>query len=123
MNAPTQESPVILPDSSSATPETRFWRTIEDLKWLLSGLVLFAVLLWFKSFYVAAFASAISVLGLKILAYEVDADIGSWVLGAAAFLITWGACTAHYGFLLGFGLGWIPATILAQIVMLVWRFV
>lgn len=42
----------------------------------------------------------------------------------AAFVGGWWYCTATYGFLLGFGLGWLPALILALLVelavMLLW---
>lgn len=42
------------------------------------------------------------------------------VLGILAAVVTflgaWGYCAATYGFLFGFGLGWLPAGILAVIV-------
>ncbi|HEX8573091.1 MAG TPA: hypothetical protein VF759_10100 [Allosphingosinicella sp.] len=45
------------------------------------------------------------------------------VLGAlATFLGAWVYCAATYGFLFGFGLGWLPAAILAALVALVLRF-
>lgn len=37
----------------------------------------------------------------------------AWLI---TFVVTWIACTANYGFLLGFGLGWLPAMILGAIV-------
>lgn len=40
----------------------------------------------------------------------------AWVL---TFLGTWIWCAANYGFLLGFGLGWLPSAILATIVAVV----
>lgn len=40
----------------------------------------------------------------------------------ATFLGAWGYCVAEYGFLFGFGLGWLPAAILAAIVGLGVRF-
>ncbi len=50
------------------------------------------------------------------------ARIGN-LLGVIAALITfvgaWWYCTANYGFLLGFGLGWLPAGIAATIVYFV----
>ena len=45
---------------------------------------------------------------------------GSWRLGIivalTTFVTAWVYCTIHYGFLLGFGLGWLPAGMLAAIV-------
>ena len=38
------------------------------------------------------------------------------VTGPATLLAVWIYCTVTYGFLLGFGLGWIPAIILALLV-------
>jgi hypothetical protein len=38
------------------------------------------------------------------------------VTGPAAFLVAWGYCIYTYGFLFGFGLGWIPAIILGLLV-------
>lgn len=37
----------------------------------------------------------------------------------ATFLGAWAYCTMTAGFLLGFGLGWIPALILSRIVMII----
>ena len=37
-----------------------------------------------------------------------------------AFFGTWIYCWVAYGFLLGFGLGWLPALILAPIVGFLW---
>lgn len=37
----------------------------------------------------------------------------TWVI---TFIGAWIGCTAKYGFLLGFGLGWLPSLILASIV-------
>jgi hypothetical protein len=36
--------------------------------------------------------------------------------GAATFLAAWAYCVFAYGFLFGFGLGWLPALILALLV-------
>ena len=45
---------------------------------------------------------------------------GSGLLGIiaalATFVTAWAYCTIHYGFLFGFGLGWLPAGMLAAIV-------
>jgi len=45
---------------------------------------------------------------------------GSGLLGIiaalATFVMAWAYCTIHYGFLFGFGLGWLPAGMLAAIV-------
>jgi hypothetical protein len=47
-------------------------------------------------------------------------NVGSWRLGIivalATFVTAWAYCTIHYGFLFGFGLGWLPAGMLAAIV-------
>jgi len=47
-------------------------------------------------------------------------DVGGGLLGIIAALIifvaAWAYCTIHYGFLFGFGLGWLPAGMLAAIV-------
>lgn len=42
--------------------------------------------------------------------------------GAFTFVAAWWWCTAEYGFLLGFGLGWLPASILACMVVFAVRF-
>ena len=42
------------------------------------------------------------------------------ITGIGAFFITWIACTINYGFLLGFGLGWIPALIIGWIAVILW---
>jgi hypothetical protein len=47
-------------------------------------------------------------------------NIGRWWLGIivalATFVMAWAYCTIHYGFLFGFGLGWLPAGMLAAII-------
>jgi hypothetical protein len=42
------------------------------------------------------------------------------IVGLATFVTAWAYCTIHYGFLFGFGLGWLPAGMLASIVVAVW---
>jgi hypothetical protein len=42
------------------------------------------------------------------------------IVGLATFVMAWAYCTIHYGFLFGFGLGWLPAGMLASIVGVVW---
>jgi integral membrane sensor domain MASE1 len=45
-------------------------------------------------------------------------DIGTslaWLAAIGAFVVGWGYCTVRYGFLFGFGLGWLPAGLLAVI--------
>jgi len=42
------------------------------------------------------------------------------IIGLATFVTAWAFCTIHYGFLFGFGLGWLPAGMLASIVGAVW---
>ena len=39
-----------------------------------------------------------------------------YLIGGLTFLGAWAYCAATYGFLFGFGLGWLPAIILAVIV-------
>ena len=47
-------------------------------------------------------------------------NVGSWRLGIivalTTFVTAWVYCTIHYGFLFGFGLGWLPAGMLAATV-------
>jgi hypothetical protein len=45
-------------------------------------------------------------------------SVHGWIAGAIAFVSGWIYCTATYGFLLGFGLGWLASGILAVIVFL-----
>ena len=40
----------------------------------------------------------------------------SGIIALATFVAAWVYCTLHYGFLFGFGLGWLPASMLAAIV-------
>lgn len=40
----------------------------------------------------------------------------------AAFLASWWYCAATYGYLLGFGLGWLPSLILAAILSAAFKF-
>jgi hypothetical protein len=46
-------------------------------------------------------------------------NVGGGLLGIivalASFVTAWAYCTFHYGFLFGFGLGWLPAGMLAAI--------
>jgi hypothetical protein len=46
-------------------------------------------------------------------------NVGGGLLGIivalASFVTAWAYCTLHYGFLFGFGLGWLPAGMLAAI--------
>src|SRR5262249_57431643 len=46
-------------------------------------------------------------------------NVGGGLLGIivalATFVTAWAYCTIHYGFLFGFGLGWLPAGMLAAI--------
>jgi hypothetical protein len=46
-------------------------------------------------------------------------NVGGGLLGVivalASFVTAWAYCTLHYGFLFGFGLGWLPAGMLAAI--------
>jgi hypothetical protein len=51
-------------------------------------------------------------------------NVGSGLLGVivglTTFVTAWAYCTIHYGFLFGFGLGWLPGGMLAAIVGAVW---
>lgn len=42
------------------------------------------------------------------------------IVALATFVTAWAYCSIHYGFLFGFGLGWLPAGMLAAIVGAVW---
>lgn len=56
---------------------------------------------------------------------DTTSEFGFWlglILAAPTFLGAWFYCTSEYGFLLGFGLGWLPSGILATIVFAVARF-
>lgn len=46
--------------------------------------------------------------------------IGVIITGLITFVVTWIYCIATYGFLLGVGLGWLPAIIVAYIVGYLW---
>lgn len=57
-----------------------------------------------------------------------DTDVGvAAISGLITFAAAWIYCMSEYGFLFGFGLGWLPALILGAIIGLVmafvWRFV
>jgi hypothetical protein len=66
------------------------------------------------------------------MSQQSTADNSEWyltigtILGAisalAAFLISWWYCAAEYGYLLGFGLGWLPSVILAAIIYFAVRY-
>lgn len=48
-------------------------------------------------------------------------QIGNWFaipIAIVIFIGAWWYCTATYGFLFGFGLGWLPSAILANIMRL-----
>lgn len=47
--------------------------------------------------------------------FEVGTKLGL-LAAIATFIIAWWWCAAEYGFLLGFGLGWLPSAILAVMV-------
>lgn len=52
----------------------------------------------------------------EALAYRLISNILGWIAGLVAFFGAWIYCTSEYGFLWGFGFGWVPALILAVIV-------
>jgi hypothetical protein len=52
---------------------------------------------------------------------KIGAVLGA-ISGFLTFVGSWWYCTAHYGFLFGFGLGWLPSGIAAVIVGLLVMF-
>jgi hypothetical protein len=48
--------------------------------------------------------------------YGIFGQFFGLISAIATFICAWGYCAITYGFLLGFGLGWLPAAILALIV-------
>jgi hypothetical protein len=56
---------------------------------------------------------------------DTTSAFGFWlgaILSGLTFIASWVACWVNYGFLFGFGLGWLPSGILAAIVFAVARF-
>jgi hypothetical protein len=53
---------------------------------------------------------------------ELAGHFSAYVLGILTFLGCWAYCAFHYGFLFGFGLGWLPSAIAAVMVGGVFRF-
>ena len=47
-------------------------------------------------------------------------SIGSCIFGGLTFVGSWIYCIAHYGYLLGVGLGWLPSLIVACLVGSLW---
>jgi hypothetical protein len=52
-----------------------------------------------------------------------DYTTGVVIVGGITFVLAWIYCMATYGFLFGFGLGWLPAAILGVIVGFLWPLV
>jgi hypothetical protein len=48
---------------------------------------------------------------------------GVQIVGGLTFIISYIYCIAEYGFLFGFGLGWLPSMFLAAIVGALWPLV
>jgi len=51
--------------------------------------------------------------------------IGFWlaaIIAPVTFISSWVYCVSEYGYLFGFGLGWLPSAILAAIVYLIIRY-
>ena len=46
--------------------------------------------------------------------------LGFWLVFLCVFLGAWVYCISEYGFLLGVGLGWLPAGIAALIIAALW---
>ena len=44
----------------------------------------------------------------------------AYLIGFLVFIASWIYCIAHYGYLLGVGLGWLPSLIVAYIAGLLW---
>lgn len=59
---------------------------------------------------------------MELNGYGVAGLFLGWATGGITFLVAWIYCMSEYGFLFGFGLGWLPAAILAAIVGFVVRF-
>ena len=59
---------------------------------------------------------------MKILPSDIYA-VGGIAIGGLTFIVSWVYCIATYGFLLGFGLGWIPSAMLAAILGTLWPLV
>jgi hypothetical protein len=56
---------------------------------------------------------------------DVDSDFGLWLgiaLSGLIFVIAWFYCFVDYGFLLGFGIGWLPSGIMGAMVFGIARF-
>lgn len=49
-------------------------------------------------------------------------DVLGMIVAVTTFFITWIWCMSAYGFLLGFGLGWIPSAMLAGMLALTVRY-
>ena len=52
---------------------------------------------------------------------RVNDGIALWSAGIT-FVVSWIACTQEYGFLFGFGLGWIPSFMLAAVAGIAMRY-
>jgi len=50
-------------------------------------------------------------------------EIGFWITAVITFLTAWIYCIVSYGFLLGVGLGWLPAIITAIVAGALWPLV
>jgi len=50
-------------------------------------------------------------------------QLGFWITAIVTFLGTWIYCICNYGFLLGVGIGWLPAAITGIVAGLFWPFV
>lgn len=46
--------------------------------------------------------------------------LGFYITAFITFIGSWIYCIAHYGFLLGVGLGWLPSIIVAVVAGLLW---
>lgn len=57
-----------------------------------------------------------------IITRELQESIGV-AIGFITFFVSWIYCMANYGFLFGFGFGWIPSAILAALIASTWHFI
>jgi|CXWL01.1.fsa_nt_gi hypothetical protein len=114
---------------------SKIWEFITEYKWILVWTTLFFIILNHVSFIQAAIGASLIIFWLFIAgdffggldeeeyAYRFDPVLGAMIIAAIVFLLSWAVCTAQYGFLLGFGFGWVPSGILAYLFSLMWRVV
>jgi hypothetical protein len=50
-------------------------------------------------------------------------SVGLWITWAVIFIATWIYCAAVYGWVWGFGFGWLPAAFVATVAAVMWPLV